>query len=288
MDSALLLKQKFDCGEINSYKQASNLLDNSLILKELLNNFDFNILNLLNRLVEISEIPFVHHLEKVKKWRTKLADLSFCNPGFSITGQEDDILSCYNSMIISVLIRLKYEDFSRIEKGIEWILNYQNIERGAANKWTGSRLLKYGGCLKLTPCYIGIIKAMIALTDYKRHSNSINYEIENKLNSGLQYILEHQLYIRQSSESPVTKDITKLTFPFSYKTNIIEILRLLNDNNLSTDKRCNRAKNFLWAKKQKTGYWKANSIYLPKCWIQFDKPGTNGLWLSHEIEKVIN
>jgi hypothetical protein len=180
---------------------------------------------------------------------------------------------------------MDYSDMNRIEKGIDWILKYQNVRRGDSNKWTGSRLLKYGGCMKSTPCYIGVVKAMVSLTDYKSHRNYKQFDIlEEKLKDGLEYILNHQVFKRQSNEQPITKDILKLTFPFSYKTNIIEILRLLKVNYLISDLRCNLAKDYL-LKKKKNGYWQVNSSYAPKCWIQFDKPKT-GLWISDEIERL--
>jgi hypothetical protein len=289
MDTALMLKQKVDSGVIKEFSQASDYLDNSGIMKALLADFDFDILNLLNRLTEIKEIPFAHRLERVQKWLHKLADLSFCDDGFSITGKRDDILSCYNSMITSILIRMDYPEKDRIDKGIEWILKYQNIERGSKNNWTGSRILKYGGCMKTTPCYIGIVKAMITLTDYKKRIDYVtNDNIESTLATGLEYILAHKVNLRQSNGQPITKDINKLTYPFSYKTNMIEIIRLLKDNNLDSDSRCGLAKAYLQTKKQKDGYWKLNSSYLPKCWIQFDKPRETGLWISYEIKKLIS
>lgn len=189
MDTALILKQKVDSGEIKDFDQASDYLNKSEIVKDLLSDFDFDILNLLNRLTEISEIPFTNRLDRVKKWIYKLADLSFCEDGFSITGKSDDILSCYNSMITSILIRMDYSDKNRIDRGIDWILKYQNLERGVKNNWTGSRLLKYGGCMKTTPCYIGIVKAMITLTDFKKHADyNTNDNIENKLETGLDFL----------------------------------------------------------------------------------------------------
>ncbi|SMP72749.1 hypothetical protein [Anoxynatronum buryatiense] len=289
MDTALVLKQKMDSGEIKDFSQALYFLNKSEIVKDLLTDFDFDTLNLLNRLTEIAEIPFAHHLERVQKWNNKLADLSFCGNGFSITGKSDDILSCYNSIITSILIRMDYSGKDRIDKGIEWILNYQNLERGSKSTWTGSRILKYGGCMKTTPCYIGIVKAMIVLTDYKKSSGYItNERAEKKLETGLEYILDHQIYLRQSNGQPITKDINKLTYPFSYKTNVIEILRLLKDNNLDSDSRCDLAKEYIQSKKQKDGYWKINSSYSPKCWIQFDKSKEPGLWISYEIERLMN
>jgi len=161
-------------------------------MKALLTDFDVDILTLTNRLTEIVEIPFANRIERVQKWINKLADLAFCDDGFSITGKSDDILSCYNSMIASILIRMDYSDKERIKKGIEWILNYQKLERGAKNNWTGSRILKHGGCMKTAPCYIGVVKAMIALSNYKKQSDYVpNDNIENKLEIGLDYILDH-------------------------------------------------------------------------------------------------
>ncbi|SFF65701.1 hypothetical protein [Sunxiuqinia elliptica] len=289
MDTALILKQKVDSGEIKDFEKASDYLNKSVIVNDLLSDFDFDVLNLLNRLTEITEIPFAYQLERVKKWTNKLADLSFCGDGFSITGKSDDILSCYNSMITSILIRNHYPDKVKIAKGVEWILNYQNVERGKKSNWAGSRILKYGGCMKNTPCYIGIVKAMITLTDYKKQPDySVNNTIENKLELGLEYILDHQIYLRKSDGQPITKDIKKLTYPFSYKTNVIEILRLLKDNHLDSDTRCKLAKDYLLTKKQKDGCWKINSSYLPKCWIQFDKTKEPGQWISYEIERLLN
>lgn len=106
--------------------------------------------------------------------------------------------------------------------------------------------------------------------------------------TGVEYILDHKLYLRLSNGQPITKDIYKLTYPFSYKTNVIEILRVLKANNLDSDARCDRAKSYIQSKKQKDGYWKVNSSYLPKCWVQFDKPKEPGVWISYEINKLLN
>ncbi len=289
MDAALILKQKVDAGEISGFNQASSYLEQSRVVKALLADFDFDVLNLLNRLTEISEIPFAHGLEKVQKWLNKLGELAFCEDGFSFSGKSDDMLSCYNSMIVSILLRMNYPLKERIKKGIDWILDYQNLERGAENKWTGSRIFKYGGCMRSTPCYIGIVKAMIALTDFKKRADYVlDANIEKKLEKGLAYILDHQIYLRHSKGQPITADILKLTYPFSYKTNVIEILRLLKDNNLASDKRCDLAKAYIQSKMHKDGFWRVNSSYLPKCWVLFDETKDQGKWISYEIGKLLN
>ncbi len=288
MDKALILKKKYDAGEINGYQQAQPFLEMSDLVRELLTDFDFDMLNLLNRLTEIAEIPFAHQLPKVRSWLDKFVELGSCSDGFSITGKGDDMLSCYNAMATSVLIRMHYPVIERIQKGIEWILKYQNVERGTPNIWPGNRALKYGGCLKSTPCYIGVVKSMIALSDYRiQPYYKSNETLENKLRTGLNYILGHNLYKRQSNGKPITSDIEKITYPFSYKTNVIELLRLMKDNNLLTDSRCDDAKTLLRNKKHKNGYWQINSSYTPKCWLTFDKVKEPGWWVSCEIEKLL-
>ena len=47
-------------------------------------------------------------------------------------------------MIVSVLLRMKYDDITKIDAGINWILKYQNVGRNSSNNWTGSRIQKYG------------------------------------------------------------------------------------------------------------------------------------------------
>jgi hypothetical protein len=75
VDTALILEQKFDCKQITTYEEASELLDKSLLIHDLLGDFDFTVLNLLHRLNELAKIPFTNQIEKVKDWVIKLADI---------------------------------------------------------------------------------------------------------------------------------------------------------------------------------------------------------------------
>lgn len=129
---------------------------------------------------------------------------------------------------------------------------------------------------------------MIALSDYKRQNgHQFEEALETKLSKGLEYILEHRIFKRLSDESPITKDITKITYLFSYKTNIIEILQLLKDNGFDSDDRCNPAKDFLMTKKKNDRYWQINRSYQPKAWVLFDILKEPGLWMTHEIQKIL-
>ena len=287
MDASLELKIKAVNNSIQSFEEAESYLNNSELFKSLLSDFELTSINLLHRLTQLSEIPFSQGNEKVKKWRDQLANITYCEVGFSLSGRSDDILACYNAMITSVLIKLEYPILFQIEKGIEWINCYQNTRRNQPNNWKGKGILKYGGCMKSTPCFIGVVKSMEALSTFKSKQQNQSVRIAQKLESGLQYILEHKVYQRKSSNQTITKDITKLTYPFTYKTNIVEILRLLRDNDLLDDPRVDEVKDLLNKKKKGTS-WVVNSFYRPKFWVDFDKPKQKSEWIDFEIRNTMH
>jgi len=290
MDKALELKIRFGNKEIKSFREAQPYLNDSDLYKRLLTDFDFNVLNLLWRLTQLTEIPFSNNNPIVAEWIDDLINHTFTGDGFSLNGKNDYLLACYNGMITSILIKLNHPDKDKINSGINWIKNYQNVKRGENCDWHGAGLKKYGGCMKKTPCYIGLVKSMIALSDYKHSSDyKIDDDIEIKLNSGLDYILNQKVFLRISDDKPITKEITNLTYPFTWKTNIIEILRLLKDNQLLNDKRCSIARDYLKNKQKNDGSWwiQTSNIMRNKAWISFDKSREKGHWISNEIEKLV-
>jgi hypothetical protein len=290
MDKALELKMKFESKEIKTTQEAELYLKESDLYNRLLTDFDFSVLNLLWRLTQLSEIPISGYNSQVIEWINKLVEATFTGNGFSLNGKNDYLLACYNGMITSILIKLNYPDTEKIACGINWIIDYQNIKRGEKCDWEGTGLKKYGGCMKSTPCYIGLVKSMIALSDYK-HSEyyQSNSKLESKLNDGLNYILNQKVFLRLSDSKPITREITKLTYPFTWKINIIEILSLLKAKQMLNDSRCAIAQEYLRSKQKKDGYWwaQASNISKNRSWICFDKSREKGLWISNEIEKLV-
>jgi hypothetical protein len=288
MDSALELKIRTSNGENLPAKEIKQYLDQSSVFQELLKDLEITSLNLLHRLIQLCEIPYSDTYEKVRTLRDKLAELTWCREGFSLTGKRDDVLACYNAMITTVLIKLNYPDTSKIDKGVDWIVKYQNTTRGLENHWTGKGILKYGGCMKSTPCFIGVVESMVTLNELVKTRQQVNQSIKDKLQSGLEYILEHNVYRRLSTENPITPYLTKLTYPYTYKTNLVEILGLLKDNDLLDDPRTGPATDLLIRKQKQDGCWRANAHYKPKFWVDFDQPRKKAHWLSHEIKAILN
>jgi len=290
MDTALQLKIEVDNKRLSDPHLAQSYLQQSRLFNQLLTEIEPSPMNLLWRLTQLAEIPYAGSHPKVKRWLQQLVAATYTGDGFSLNGSNDYMLACYNGMITRLLIKLNEVDATKIDSGIQWILKYQQVARGRHCTWEGSAIQKYGGCMKQVPCYMGLVKSMVALSDYKqRMGYKTDNHLETMLEQGLEYILNHKVYLKLSNHQPITKDITKITFPFTWKTNVIEILRLLKANHLLSDSRCQSAKGFLLSKRKKDGYWRSQSVYIlkNKTWIPFDPIGQPGHWISHEIARLV-
>jgi hypothetical protein len=293
-DSALKLKKAYDSGELTDINQAQELLQKSDLVKSLLvepkqrPELFVGIRAYEWRLIELSEIPFTGSLKKVQDWIKLLVDRTYTPEGFSLTGNRNGLLACHNAMITTLLIKMGYQEKEKIEAGINWIIKYQSIDRETECNWTGSDLNKrFGGCMKKIPCYYGVVKSMIALTEYKKKFNS-SPAIDLKLEKGLKYILEHRVFQKQSTGAPIESSILKNFYPFSYKSNLLEILMLLKYNNKYSDSRCREAIEILKQKQRKDGFWRSELSQMKSAWIDFDPKNKQGLWISYMINKLLN
>jgi len=293
-DSALSLKKAYDRGESLTMEKAQEILKQSELMGMLLKtperspNTFVGLRAYLWRLLELSEIPFTNTLEKVQKWIELLVDKSYIGEGFALEGKKDNLLACHNALITTILIKMENDDKEKIDAGINWILEYQSVERGKERKWSGSDLYtRFGGCMKSTPCYYGIIKSMIALTEYKRRFET-SKNLDDTLKQGLKYILNHKLYKRLSMDKPIEDSIILNFYPYTYKSNIMEILSLLKANDLMEDDHCSDALEILKEKQRPDGYWQADTSYMKSAWIDFDMPKKPGLWISYIISELVD
>ena len=293
-DSALILKKAYEKGENVSIKEAKEILAQSELIGRLLTdpkrkpNTFVGLRAYEWRLLELSEIPFTHTLEKAQKWLELLIDKSYMPEGFSLTKDKDGLLACHNAMITTTLLKMEYDDKDKINAGISWILNYQSVGRDKECKWTGSDLFtRFGGCMKKIPCFYGVVKSMAALTEYKKRFGG-SKKLDNKLNQGLEYILKHKVFKRLSTGKPIEPSIIENFYPYTYKSNIIEILSLLKANGLLGDERCSEAIEILKQKQRPDGFWQTDRSYMKTSWVDFDKPKKPGSWISYVISGLVH
>ncbi|GCF95040.1 hypothetical protein NRIC_29310 [Enterococcus florum] len=234
MDTALVLKKRYREGLASSFLDAKHLLETSTIVQTLLSETyrtdTFTGLRKLEYLlIELSEIPFTYHLEPTKKMLSDLVHFTKQEEGFSLTGTIDGVLACHHAMITLIMIRFGEEKWAK--HGIDWILRYQITSRDEPCHWKGTALFeRFGGCIGRTPCYDGLVKAMTALSEYQSIYGKTE-EISGKLGQGIESILDHRVFCHRNSTEPIHSDMTKLFYPYPYRTNLIETLKLSQFHN---------------------------------------------------------
>ena len=288
MDTALQLRIAYDLNQSVSSKEAIGLLSQSKLVNKLTSEFVPNNTYSVWRLLALSEIPFANNLDYTKKvidYVTKNMGTAY---GFSLFGSIEDLLPCYNSMLIEAYSKLGHSNHILVKNGVEWILKYQPINRTSKSDWNQRGTKKYGGCFNDIPCYIGVAKSVKALQSYIKHSNNPkNLRITEFIEEGTEYILSHNLYMRQRDNKPIFKDILSLSFPYNYKLNILELLEIVKEANKLKSSNCKSAKEYLNSRKLEDGFWKIDYNYKAKGYISFDNKRGNSEWLTHLIKQII-
>lgn len=285
MDTALILKISFDKGKEIEQNEIIALLNSSDIVSELTKDFVEKPLYAIWRIIALSEIPYTNKLNYTKQVVNYIEQNLATNSGFSLSGKETDLLPCYNAMLVEALSKLGYAHAESVKNAVTWIKKYQPFERNTSTTWKGKGIQKYGGCLKATPCFIGVAKTVKALIHYcDAIQNSDNDAIE-LIEKGMDYVLSHELYKRLSNHEPINKHILDFAFPASYQLNIVELLEMAYLTGHIKNESCKSALKYVNSKKIKDNYWKVNYIYKANGYLSFDKRGQKGDWITYLFEK---
>lgn len=289
MDTALELRIAYDRKEPLSSTEVDELHAASNLLARLTSELNEKPLFAVWRLIALSEIPYSNRLEYTNRLAKWALDHLATGMGFSVLGGAARLLPCYNSMLVYSLSKLGFADHPEVSAGVEWILDYQPFFRNHDSVWNGIGVRKYGGCLKPTPCFIGVAKAVKALQAYRFASQCTVPLIDEKINAGVSYILEHHLYRRLSSGEPITTHILDLSFPESYNLNILELLQIVDSENKLSDARTDDAFAYLLSRQRKeTANWKVNFVYKSPGYLSFDGRSRPGDWISYLINRFLS
>ena len=145
-DTALMLKKAYDAGDKKSIKEAKKILESSKLVGKLLMDPKQRLQTFVGlraiewRLIELCEIPYMYTSEKVQRWLEILVNRTSIPEGFSLTGDKNGLLACHNAMITNILLRMEFDDTDNVEAGINWIVEYQNVERGIESNSDGDDL----------------------------------------------------------------------------------------------------------------------------------------------------
>lgn len=287
MDSALKLKMAYDKGIILTDSEIGHMLASSELVRTLTEPLSYKSLSPIWRIIALSEIPYSLRLDYTKKLADYVDENFATEIGYSLTGKSNDLLPCYNAMLIEAMSKLGQADRPSVKNAVEWIKNYQVFERNRYTTWLGSGIKKYGGCMKGTPCYIGIAKSVKALSYYNLNAEKFDHEVDALINIGTNYLLDHHLFQRLSDQNPITTHILDIAYPPSYHLNIVELLEIAYLTENMNDIRVTDPLAEVNRKKTKNQDWKINSVYKADGYISFDSRGLKGEWVSYLLGKYL-
>lgn len=268
MDTAFILKQKINNGE--NVANPITFLENSEIVQKYYHLKNLTDLGKIFALIGLAEIPYSNELEKTKELVSFVNEQIATSKGFSYTRNVQDIVPCYNAMLLEAYCRLGLGETKEAQVALNWIKQYQLFERNKTTNWQESGICKHGGCLKKTPCYIGIGKTIRALIAYQETVDGNDEEVETLLVRGTNYMLKQEMYKRLTNGQPISAHITENMFPQSYVLSLTDIIYITGKRSLWNSKSTMNLKKLVTTKKTRKQGWKNEFIYKYNGYVSFD------------------
>lgn len=272
---------KNDKGEAIPDKERDALLAQSKVVEKLTKDYEENAFFNLFRLVCLSEIPSAERLPYTQKVLAYVCDHLSFPEGFSYTGRVNDIVPCYNAMLLEAYIRLGKAASQEAQNALHWIKQYQVFDRNQRSAWEYDGICKHGGCMKAVPCYIGIGKTVRALITYADFTNHADNAVEVLIDKGVDYMLRHHLYQRLSNHAPISAHITDIMFPQAYMLTVTDLVYIAGKRHLWTDRRARTLKELLDSKACGPESWKIDYIYGHKGYKAFDRKKKPSEWINY-------
>lgn len=279
MDSALRLRIKYDNNE--KIEQPIEWLKESEIVAKYTQLTDLTTLGKIFALIGLAEIPYASQLPQTQELITFVNQHVATSEGFSYTGKLEEIVPCYNALLLEAYCRLGLGNTPEAQNALQWIKQYQVFEREQTTSWAHKGICKYGGCMKATPCYIGIGKTVRALLTYQEIVTADDQQVKHLIQVGLDYMLRHQLFRRLSNQKPISAHITESMFPQSYTLSFTDLVYIAEKGQLREHKQTQALTALLLEKRRKSGGWKNEYIYKYKGYLAFDNRRNDSDWLTY-------
>lgn len=281
MDTALLLRMKFDKGEFISDSEIDTLLNQSRVVEKLTKDYEENAFFHIFRVMCLSEIPYAERLPYTQKVMDFISKYLSLPEGFSYTGNVNYIVPCYNAMLLESYTRLGKKDSKEVQNALNWIKQYQVFDRNQSTSWKYDGICKHGGCMNAVPCYIGIGKTVRALITYAEFINHSDKEVETLIEKGSSYMLRHNMLQRLSNHAPISAHITDIMFPQAYMLSVTDLVYIAGKANLWTDNGTQELKELIGRKAYDKNSWKIDYIYSHKGYKAFDTKRKTSEWVDY-------
>ncbi len=280
MDTALMLRIASEKNQHLENNEISSLLSQSVLVRKLTTDFVDHPLFAVFRVMGLSEIPHIERLPYTQKMVDYINRNIATAQGFSCLGGLEEIVPCYNAMLLEAYCRLGLAESKEAQAALSWIEQYQLFERNQTTSWPHKGVCKHGGCLGKTPCYIGIGKTVRALTTYLEYVKHENQNVEKLLIQGTGYMLRHKMFQRLSDGKPISSHITDIMFPQSYALSLTDLTYIVGKRQLMASEDSSELLHFLQKKQIAENQWKIDYLYSYKGYVGFESKRKASEWVS--------
>lgn len=280
MDTALILRLAHEKKIYLDNNEIIHLLSQSKLIKKLTADFMEHPLFATFRIMGLCEIPYIEELSYTQKLIDYINTNIATTEGFSCLGGIEEIVPCYNAMLLEAYCRFGFAASKEAQAALNWIEQYQLFDRNQKSRWTYKGICKHGGCLGKTPCYIGVGKTIRSLVSYLEFAKDRDKKVENLLKRGLDYMLKHSMFQRLSDGKPISPHITDIMFPQSYMLSLTDLIYIVGKRQLKSMKNSVALLHLLKEKQILSNQWKIDYLYTYKGYINFEGRKKASEWIS--------
>jgi hypothetical protein len=200
-------------------------------------------------------------------------------------GEHERVVPCLTGNMLFSLIRFGYLDNPAVQRGIQWITQYQRFDDGIAQAPKGWPYQRFPNCWGKHTCHMGAVKSLKALAEIPAQKR--NPAVQNTIKQGAEYFLIHHLYKSSHDSSVVAKRFwLNFSFPTLWKTDALEMLSLMVKLGYR-DTRMQDAFDLLISKQDGQGRWQMEKSYNKRLIATLEKDGKPSKWVTLQALRVL-
>jgi hypothetical protein len=200
-------------------------------------------------------------------------------------GRYSGVLPCLTGNMVWSLVRLGFLDDPRVQRGIDWIVQYQRFDDGAAWPPKIWPYEKATSCFGKHSCHMGVVKSLKALAEIPTDKRS--KAVVGTVEKGVEYMLKHHIHKRSHNLSRVSKPgWLRFGFPLMYQTDVLEILGILTKLGVK-DERMQEAVDLVLSKQDEQGRWMLENTFNGRFHVNIEQKVASSKWVTLKALSVL-
>ena len=246
------------------------------------------------QLIILAELAADQNDDRIKKACKFILDNSQDKEshGFSINssgkdkcGRHSEVIPCLTGNMVYSLCKLGFLNDERVQKGIQWICQYQRYDDGVSDVPQGWPYDRFDTCWGKHTCHMGVVKSLKALAAISEEQRTS--VVNKKIQELVEYVLIHHIYKKSHNLEITSKPgWLKLGFPLMYQTDVLEILKILTDLGCN-DPRMQSAIEKVRSKQNSEKRWTLENTFNGKMLYDIEKKGESSKWVTLRAVEVL-